>query len=61
MTRKPDTKLVDAIVAKVGLSPAQRRHLHDEIHNQGLSFREILEEARQIKRELPGKWNKRKR
>ena len=59
MTRKPDTKQIDAIEARVGLSKEQRRILHAEIHGVGLGFAEILAEAERVKRDYSGKTKKR--
>ena len=58
MTRKQDIKLVDAIIKKVGLSKDQRRLLHNALDRQyveDLSYQEILELAREIKHDYPGK------
>jgi hypothetical protein len=55
MTRKADIKLIDRVQKMVGLSRGQRRILHDEITGRRLTFREILSEAREIKRRYPGK------
>ena len=59
MVRKKDIKRMDAIVKKVGLSREQRRILHDDIQGLGLTPQEILEAARAIKREFPGKRDER--
>ena len=50
-----DIRMIDSIVKTVGLSEGQRDILHDEIHNQRLSYREILEIAKYVKRENPNK------
>jgi len=55
MARKQDIRMIDRVVRAVGLSREQRRLLHDEIHGQRLTYREIKELAREIKRDYPGK------
>jgi hypothetical protein len=43
------TRQVDAVVAKLGLTPAQRRRLHEEITKQGLqTYHEVLEVAKDM-------------
>jgi hypothetical protein len=49
MSPKKDIKAIDSIVKKVGLSAAQRDMLHDEIHHQNLTYREIEQCAREVK------------
>ena len=56
MVRKDDIKLVDDIVRRVGLSQDQRELLHEEFeYYENLTYREILELARQIKQDFPNK------
>lgn len=55
MPRKKDIKLVDSIVRKLRLSQDQRELLHEVITRQGLTYREILQIAKEIKREYPRK------
>jgi len=55
MGPKDDVKAIDSIVKKVGLTEGQRDILHDEIHDQHLSYCEIRETARDVKREYPNK------
>jgi hypothetical protein len=58
MVRKDDTRQVDSIVRKLKLSREQRRRLHDEIHGRNLTYKEILEEAEQILRDHPERWDR---
>jgi RHS repeat-associated protein len=51
MSRKPDIKFIDYLVAKYKLSKKQRRQLHDLISGEGYSREEIEEEAKQISKE----------
>ena len=55
MVRKNDIKLIDTIVRIVGLTRGQRRLLHDEISGRDLNYRQILQEAKDIKRRFPRK------
>jgi hypothetical protein len=58
MVRKGDIKLVDEIARRVGLSDDQRELLHEEFRRyylEDLTYREILELARQIKQDFPNK------
>ena len=55
MTRKVDIKLVDSVVRKLRLSRDQRKLLHRAIHGQALSYREIMELAKEIERDYPRK------
>ena len=55
MSPGDDIKAIDSIVKKVGLTEGQRDILHDEIHDKHLSYREILEIARDVKQEYPNK------
>lgn len=55
MSPKDDIKAIDSIVKKLGLSEAQRDILHDVIHHERLTYREILEAAREVKRDFPNK------
>ncbi len=55
MTRKRDTRQIDSVVRRVGLSSEQRRLLHDEIAGRDLRYRQILDLARQIKKLYPRK------
>jgi hypothetical protein len=57
MPRKRDTKLIDAVATKVGLSRDQREILHLEITGRGLSYKEIVAEAEDVKKYNPGKGN----
>jgi len=55
MSPKDDIKAIDSIAKKVGLSRAQREILHDRIHGQGYTYREILECAEEVKQDYPNK------
>jgi hypothetical protein len=55
MSPKKDIKAIDAIVKKVGLSAAQRDILHDRIHHENLTYREIEQCAREVKQDYPNK------
>jgi len=55
MSPKDDIKAINSIVKKVGLSEAQRDILHDRIHHQGLTYKEILECAKEVKQDYPNK------
>ncbi|MDD4889092.1 MAG: hypothetical protein PHU85_04115 [Phycisphaerae bacterium] len=55
MVRKNDIRLIDTVVRIAGLSREQRRLLHREISGQDLSYRQILEQARDIKKQYPRK------
>jgi hypothetical protein len=55
MTRKADTKQIDAIVAELELSREQRQLLHRRITRQNLTYKEIREEAMEVRKDFPGK------
>ncbi len=55
MVRKDDIKLIDAVVKAAGLTKEQRKLPHRAISGEQLSYREILEEAKAIQRDFPGK------
>lgn len=55
MSPKKDIKAINSIVKKVGLSPAQRDLLHDRIHGENLTYREIERCAREVKEDYPNK------
>ena len=55
MTSKRDIRQVNAVVRKLRLSKEQRRLLHEELRGQDLTHAEILERARDIRRDYPGK------
>ena len=55
MVRKDDIKQMDSIVRKLGLTQDQREFLHRAIRGENLTYREILEVARQLKQEYPRK------
>ena len=55
MSPKNDIKAVNSIVKKVGLSPGQRDILHDRIHHENLTYREIEQVAREVKQDYPNK------
>ena len=55
MGRKDDTKQIDAIAAKAGLTKGQRRILHEWISGQDMSYRDILEVAYDVKKLFPNK------
>jgi hypothetical protein len=50
---KWDTKQIRSIVRKVGLSRHQQQQLHREISGQQLTYQEILELAKEIRRDYP--------
>jgi hypothetical protein len=53
MVRKRDIKLIDDVVRTLKLSKEQRNLLHQAIHGQEFSRKDILEIAREIKRDYP--------
>lgn len=53
MVRKRVIRLIDDVVKRVGLSDEQRELLHDAIHGRRLTHQEILQEAKDIKRDYP--------
>jgi len=58
MARKRDIRLVDSIVKKLGLSQDQRELLHEALRHdclQDATYQDILDLAREIKQEYPGK------
>jgi hypothetical protein len=55
MTRKRDIKQIDAVVRKLKLSKEQRQLLHQVIHGENLTFRELLEVAREIQEDYPSR------
>ena len=55
MVRKRDTKQIDYIARKIGLSREQRRLLHAEITGRNLTHKEIVDKAREVKQLYPGK------
>jgi hypothetical protein len=60
MAKKVDVKQIDRIVREVGLSPAQREILHEEMRApkgaDGLgAFDDLLELAREVRTPFPGK------
>jgi hypothetical protein len=61
MTRKPDIKLIDDIVRRVGLSEDQREFLHRELrYQETLTYRQILELAREIKQDYRKRWQRKR-
>ena len=60
MVRKRDTKQIDSIAGKVGLSREQRTRLHLEITKQDLTYQEILEKAWEIKAMYPSRWSRKR-
>ena len=59
MTRKRDSKQIDAIVAEFGLSKDQRKVLHRIINRQKLTHQEIREVAVEVKQDHTGKRDRR--
>ncbi|MFP4139276.1 MAG: hypothetical protein ACOCVI_00805 [Planctomycetota bacterium] len=55
MVRKRDIKMIDEVVHRLGLSRQQRRLLHRQITGRKLTYREIVEEARDVLRDFPKK------
>ena len=55
MSPKKDIKAIDLIVNKVGLSDAQRDILHELIHGENMTYREIEQCAREVKQDYPNK------
>lgn len=55
MSPKDDIKAIDSIARKVGLTKGQRRLLHREIHGRNLTYKEIMEEAKETKIMYPKK------
>jgi hypothetical protein len=55
MAHKRDIKQIVDIVRRAGLNKEQRRLLHDRISGQGYRYAEILEIAREIRRDYPKK------
>jgi hypothetical protein len=55
MARKRDIKLVDDIARRLKLSEDQREMLHNAIHDQNLTYRQILEVAKDILEDYPNK------
>lgn len=55
MVRKRDIKMIDDVVRRLGLSRRQRRLLHRQITGRELTYREIVEEAKDVVRDFPNK------
>ena len=55
MTRKRDIKQIDAVVRKLKLSKEQRELLHQVIHGESLTFRQLMEVAKGIQEDYPKK------
>jgi hypothetical protein len=55
MVRKHDNRFIDWVCRKAGLSLQQRDLLHEDISREGLTKKEILERAKEIKELYPRK------
>ena len=55
MPRKKDIKQIDAVVRRLRLSKEQRELLHRAIHGEKLTYRELLEEAKAIRKDYPNR------
>jgi len=55
MARKAETKFIDHLAKKLGLTRAQRRLMHDEITKGNLTREEIKSVAEQTKKQYPNK------
>jgi hypothetical protein len=55
MAKKRDIRLIDRVQKDIGLSDDQREMLHRDIHGLRLKYQEIVEKAKEIRRDYPNK------